>query len=248
MQEELLDEHGRVLARYDRRTRLELPYAAELEPVEATTGELVDALFRARSGWVFSAAPEICLEARSRGGTVIRHGHGYTYDLRTQPVPTERSVGELAEGLRFSEFTVGVEEIFPAYQRAFPPGHVDHGMDEEVERRDFGRLLAGEVLGPLLPCSGLVWDGDAVVAVAIITDRPGEPPMFGPWVAQVYRDPEPRYRGLGAALLRRSLALAARDGLPAIGLAVTEGNPARAVYEKLGFRHVDESMTVLIPA
>ncbi|GAA2787954.1 GNAT family N-acetyltransferase [Crossiella cryophila] len=247
MHEELLDGAGRVVATYERGTRMELPYADELRPVDIAPDDLVKLLFAERKGWVFSAAPEICQVAKASGGTVVRHAHCYSYDLRTQPVDPGWAAGPLPEGLRFSEFSATLDEIYRAYELAFPPGHVDHVLDPESERRNFARLLAGEVLGPVLPCSSLVWDGETVVGVIVVNDREGEPPLGGPWISQVYRDPAPRYRGLGTLLLRRALALGARAGLPAIGLAVTEGNPARWVYAKADFQHVEESMTVLIP-
>ncbi|MCO1578483.1 GNAT family N-acetyltransferase [Crossiella sp. SN42] len=247
MREELLDGTGRVVAHYDRRTRLDLPYAAELEPVDISAEDLVRLLFTERKGWVFSAGPEICLPAKANGGTVVRHAHAYSFDLREQQADPDWLNPPLADGLRAEEFTATLEEIFPAYQRAFPPGHVDHVLDAEGERANFAQLLAGEVLGPVLPCSGLIRDGEEVVGVVVVNDRAGDPPLLGPWIGQIYRDPAPRYRGLGMVLLRRAVALAAQAGLPAVGLAVTDGNPARWVYEKAGFRHVEESMTVLIP-
>ena len=51
----------------------------------------------------------------------------------------------------------------------------------------------------------------------------------------------PAHRGIGRALLERALALV--DG-PALGLMVTEGNPARALYEALGFRLVHTALVV----
>ena len=57
----------------------------------------------------------------------------------------------------------------------------------------------------------------------------------------------PGGRGAGRALLKRALGLATRDGLPALGLAVTEGNPARRLYEELGFRPLLTSFTVRMP-
>jgi GNAT superfamily N-acetyltransferase len=57
----------------------------------------------------------------------------------------------------------------------------------------------------------------------------------------VFRHPE--HRGVGRALLERALALA--DG-PALGLMVTVGNPAREVYELLGFRLVQAFLVVQI--
>ena len=45
-------------------------------------------------------------------------------------------------------------------------------------------------------------------------------------------------------LLRRALALGTRDGLPAIGLAVTHGNPAQGLYEAHGFVELRNVLTV----
>ena len=53
--------------------------------------------------------------------------------------------------------------------------------------------------------------------------------------------------GLGRLLLQRALGLAAELGLPALSLAVTDGNPARRLYQTLGFRHVSTSLNVLVP-
>lgn len=68
----------------------------------------------------------------------------------------------------------------------------------------------------------------------------------GPWVTEVFRHPDRSPRGLGSLMLSAVLSRAAADGLTEIGLAVTEGNPARRVYETLGFRLVGTSITVLI--
>jgi len=54
--------------------------------------------------------------------------------------------------------------------------------------------------------------------------------------------PEMQGRGLGAALLRDQLATAARDGLPT-RLQVLLVNPARQLYERLGFAIIDETPT-----
>jgi ribosomal protein S18 acetylase RimI-like enzyme len=47
----------------------------------------------------------------------------------------------------------------------------------------------------------------------------------------------PGYRGagLGGALVRAAVAEAGRRSVPALSLSVEEGNPARALYERLGF-------------
>jgi ribosomal protein S18 acetylase RimI-like enzyme len=58
---------------------------------------------------------------------------------------------------------------------------------------------------------------------------------------EVFR--HPAHPGVGRALVERALALT--DG-PALGLMVTEGNPARALYEALGFRLVRTALVVQI--
>jgi ribosomal protein S18 acetylase RimI-like enzyme len=62
--------------------------------------------------------------------------------------------------------------------------------------------------------------------------------------------PEMQGRGLGAAMLRDLIATAAREGLPT-RLQVLRVNPARRLYERLGFAVVGETPThylMLAPA
>jgi GNAT superfamily N-acetyltransferase len=130
-----------------------------------------------------------------------------------------------------------------AFQAAYEPGHVDHrdepdaralaALDSYVEGREFGPLLRGSGLA--------VAAGDAVVGALLIGTLPGDPPLNGPWLIEVFRHPE--HRGVGRALLERALAIA---DVPALGLMVTEGNPARGLYEALGFRLVLTALVVQI--
>lgn len=54
--------------------------------------------------------------------------------------------------------------------------------------------------------------------------------------------PEAQRRGLGAAIIRDILATAAREGLP-VRLQVLKVNPARRLYERLGFAIIGETPT-----
>lgn len=97
----------------------------------------------------------------------------------------------------------------------------------------------------LLRCSSLAVGEDGTVRGAVlINGTPGEPPTGRPWISQLFRHPDAR--GTGGPLLRRALALATRDGLPALGLAVTHGNLARGLYEAHGFAATLESLTVAL--
>ena len=103
--------------------------------------------------------------------------------------------------------------------------------------------IGRDYLGPLLPGSALAIGPDGDVAGAVlVNDSDGGPPFGGPWLSQIFRHPDAP--GLGTALLRRALAAGTRDGVPAIGLAVTHANPARARYAALGFAEVIESLSV----
>ena len=98
-------------------------------------------------------------------------------------------------------------------------------------------------MGPLLRAGGLALDAESnVVAAILVCASPGEPPFGGPWIIQFFR--APGAPGAGRALLRRALAIGARDGLPALSLAVTHGNPAIGVYAAHGFTDVLRSLTV----
>ena len=64
--------------------------------------------------------------------------------------------------------------------------------------------------------------------------------------------PEYQNRGVGSAVIRDVLAQAQAEGLP-VGLQVLKVNPARRLYERLGFNVVGETAThylmrAMIPA
>ena len=173
------------------------------------------------------------------GGVAARHAHAYSHDLRARPEPVRPPAGlELVPADRPAADLVG------AYAAAHPPDHVDFaaiaGEDSEAH---IAGLLGGR-LGRPLDCSGLAVDaGGRVAGAVLIASTPGiEPPFGGPWVMELFR--HPRHPGAGRALLLRALALARADGLPALGLAVTHGNPAERLYVALGFRRVFTALWV----
>ena len=52
-----------------------------------------------------------------------------------------------------------------------------------------------------------------------------------------------RRRGIGRAMLQELIGVAGSNGFHALSLSVNPFNPARVLYESLGFRKVDESGT-----
>ncbi|RBY79990.1 GNAT family N-acetyltransferase [Blastococcus sp. TF02-09] len=55
-----------------------------------------------------------------------------------------------------------------------------------------------------------------------------------------------RGEGLGLELVEAAVREARDRGLPALSLSVEEGNPARRLYERLGFRPVDAAAGTLL--
>jgi ribosomal protein S18 acetylase RimI-like enzyme len=80
-----------------------------------------------------------------------------------------------------------------------------------------------------------------------LVDRPGEAPEGGPWVIDIFRDPNSSVTGIGRALLIAVLTAARADQLPAISLAVSHGNTrAHRLYADLGFAVAEESWTLAL--
>ncbi|MEW9533350.1 GNAT family N-acetyltransferase [Microbispora sp. NPDC049125] len=215
-----------------------LPWA---DLVEVIGPAPADVIFSELRGWAVSAPPALGEELVRRGARLVRHAHEMACDLRAVPI----AAGEPPEGFRFVPCDRPAEQVFPAWRAAYPPGHPDHHPRDEAKalHEELAPLLGGRIIGRLLPCSVLAVDrGDEVVAGVLITDRDGTP-----WVPEVFRHPARSPRGLGGLLLAGAQARAVADGLTTLGLAVTEGNPARRLYERLGFTVVRTAMTVIVP-
>ncbi|MFE6050991.1 GNAT family N-acetyltransferase [Kitasatospora sp. NPDC056446] len=238
------DGGGTPVLRYQQGEREGRPWADLLEVLDGSADAA--GFIRAElPGWVVSGSPELGQRLVADGATVLRHAHTFRRDLRADPPPADWAGAPLREGLRAVPCDRAPEELFEAWRAAFAPGHVDHfpGDDAQALSERVATLLAGRAVGPVLPSSVLAVDPeDRVVAGAILTDRDGLP-----WVAEVFRHPLRGYRGLGADVLRRAVADAAARGLADVHLVVSEGNPARRLYESLDFLLQETSLTVIVP-
>ncbi|MER5353729.1 GNAT family N-acetyltransferase [Kitasatospora sp. NPDC002551] len=244
---------GAALLRYGLGEREGRPWADQLEVLDPRA-DLATAVAYVRTelaGWVVSGPVELGEELVRQGATVLRHGHTMRRELADAPPPAEGweawARTPLRDGFRAVACDRGAAALVPATLAAFGPGHPDHrpeeaGDDQPAVQR-LAELLAGEIIGPLLPSSALVVDDtDRVVAGAVLTDWDGLP-----WIASVFRDPALGYPGLGRDLLRRAVGEVALAGGNAVGLAVTEGNRARRLYEEMGFTATGTSLTVVVP-
>jgi GNAT superfamily N-acetyltransferase len=239
----ITDPSGRPVLSFVEGTRAGRPYA---DLAEVLGPGAVEVILREMPGWVVSGREDLGGRLLAAGGRRLRHAHNLSRDLRRDPAPP----GWAETGYGVVPYdAVPAAEIFPAWRAAYPSTHPDHHATDDAAllEQEFAPTLSGELYGPLLPCGGLLLRENRVVAGVLVGALKGDPPLGGPWVFDVFRDPNPRFAGLGAVMLRRALALATLHGLPALGLAVTEGNPARRLYERLGFRHTRSSITVIIP-
>lgn len=78
-------------------------------------------------------------------------------------------------------------------------------------------------------CADILLDGDEPVGLLKLLRSPGE------WeIVQIQLAPALQGRGIGRSLLRKILAHAARAGV-SVSLSVLKANPAKHLYEELGF-------------
>jgi GNAT superfamily N-acetyltransferase len=232
----LLDDRGRPVGSFLRAERDGRPLADLFEAAIAPD-EAVPAILAELRGWRIAADEPLAHALVAAGGKPGRHAHVYTHDLRELP--------PAPEGFRLAPLDQSPEELAPVLDAAFPPDHPDFadGRERQDPVAELRELLTEHQFGPVLACSGVALDAAGTpVAASIVTRAPGEPPFGGPWVILVFR--APGHPGTGRALLARALRIAARDGLPGLGLAVTHGNPAARLYEDIGFRRILSGMSV----
>ena len=244
--EVLVDRGGVAVARYVRGTRDGVPCAVRVEEM-GPRADVVGTLMESRRGWAVVGAEGLGTALVEAGATWVRHAHQMLRDLRADPPDPAWARLAPPAGLRSGPVEAGPTAPLAALgrlaRRAYPEGHPDHRTDADLRHLDDAHAaVLRHGSAPLCASSALVRDGDRPVAAALITDDPA-----GPWVLNLMRDPDPPYAGLGGLLLRRGLAVAAGHGDRSMGLAVSDGNPARHLYERLGFRPVASFVTVLIP-
>jgi GNAT superfamily N-acetyltransferase len=234
----LEDAGGRRLGRFIRSER-----RAELFTPEADIELTVNAIRSELAGWCVVSDEPFARVLLAGGGRLSRHSHLLSRNLRTEPV-TEAP--PMPDGLTLTPADRPPADLVPAFRAAFPPEHVDGpariGKDLQEE---LTYVLERGVAGPVLDCSRLaVGAGGNVHAAAIVTRLEGSPPFGGPWLAECFRDRDPRYAGAGRTLLEHVLLRATRDGLSTLGLAVTHGNRARDLYLDIGFREFFSALSV----
>jgi len=115
---------------------------------------------------------------------------------------------------------------------AYRGGVDDPDQPEAWHVEDLTAALAGRY-GRLLAVSAVVEGDDGLAAATLFTwwDEL-------PFLAFCLTRPDHRRRGLASGLIGAAARALAAEGHRQVHLVVTETNPARALYERLGFREV----------
>ena len=170
----------------------------------------------------------------------MRHGHDMVLELESVRPGPDWDRLDVPNGLRLAGLTEAAPRLGAAMFAAYQPGHPDAPASAEEAERRAREVMAGGP-GPVLepPSVALVDTSDEAVVGAVVVSRLG-PARWGwgggPWVAELFVVPGHQGRGLGRALLRRTIAWSHAAGEPRIGLTVTDGNPAELLYASAGFR------------
>lgn len=117
-------------------------------------------------------------------------------------------------------------------------GTIDDEYSEPREAlADAAQTLAGR-WGPLIDEASLVATADGDLVGAVVTVRDDAHDMV-PLLAHVLTDPSWQRRGVASWLVAESVGRLAGLQIEEVHLAVTRGNPAERVYERLGFRTIE---------
>ena len=151
------------------------------------------------------------------GGEALRHAHLMSHDLSERPPLPD------PPGYRLTDVDRPAADLMDAFRAAYPPGHsITATRPYEHALATLDDYLSGRAFGPLLRGSGLAVDRDGAVAGG----HPDRHAARRPAAQRTVADravPAPR------APRRRPRAARARPRArrrPALGLLVTEGNPA----------------------
>jgi ribosomal protein S18 acetylase RimI-like enzyme len=239
---DLLDGDGVVL-RYVEDVRDGLPLA---DLARVAPGRNVDEAARtvlARNpGWLIATEDSAFAEnLRAVGAEQIRHA--FVMSAETS-VHRDAAVVETVP-----RASIDAREFLAGWLAAYPAGHPDHeeGTDEDILARCWDWYDEPVWREREHRSSGLVVRDGQVIAGIIVSIRPQPAPFGGPWVHDIWRVPGASEPGTGSALIAQAMRLLDVDGQPVLGLTVSDGNPARRVYERLGFQPVLESWTLRLP-
>jgi GNAT superfamily N-acetyltransferase len=237
----LLDADGTPIARFQAVVRDGLRVADLFTRCPGIgVGQARDAVLADLRGALVCGDEELGRALVAAGGRQGRHAHVLSRDLRDPPSPPG-----VPPGLRIVAADRPASDLVAAFRAAYARDHPDFRAHPypEYPAAELAPLLEGRQVGPLMAASALAVDeAGGVVGAALVNRAPGDPPDSGPWLTQLFR--APNHPGTGRVLLQHVLAELAAAGEAALGLAVTDGNPAERLYRALGFQRAFTAFNV----
>ena len=211
------------------------PRAVVHAAADAPIPDLADAARRALPGHRLIVDDAALADALvERGLTLVRAA---TIMVLTLPVPSPAVPPPHVELRALQDTPAEYGEIM---RRAYPPDHPDHEHGDATPEGAAATIrgyLSGEIVGPVIAeASAEARLDGALAGVNVVSEMPDDDEFEGgPWITDLFVDPSAQGRGVGKALLGHAIEQLTALGRPTLGLAVTPGNPARGLYESLGF-------------
>jgi GNAT superfamily N-acetyltransferase len=234
---------GEVALRY-------FPYTQQRPTAERATvvgglDRAVAAALKQLKGWWFSSDDDSFIDALlANGATIARHVVLMSRNITSD----DRCTDAGPDGYQIQPIAAPPEQLAALAALAYPLDHVDHASSEEEGEKGFVDLLNGTLVGQYMAGpSGQILDGGELVATCIVNRGADNPPYGGPWVSEIFRHPDPRFAGLGRALMTHAIGELAAAGEETLSLVVTAENPAQRLYETLGFEVKGARRKLLIP-
>ncbi len=177
-------------------------------------------------------------ELLATGGRLRRLAHDMVVELMAAKAWPPQSA---PAGVRLERLDCDAEGLAVAHASATTRDHIDFAIWSGMDRAEYWRrLLEGNgPCGSILPApSGLFRDSrDGIVGAVVVTEMEATEWWAGdPWLPELFVVSDLQGHGLGALLLGHALRSCAQTGYTRLGLTVSEGNPARRLYERFGFQ------------
>ncbi|MFI7099611.1 GNAT family N-acetyltransferase [Streptomyces sp. NPDC050161] len=221
------------------------PRATSVRVEAGTPAQAAALLLRELPGWLVVTDDSVATGLIDAGATVQRRAHRYGWDLSLNPPdPAWLRPGLAAPLVLRSAAETPVDSLRELWLAAYAHGHPDRARYAQAEDglATLASLWRGELLGPVLPFSAVAADDQGPAAALTVHA------LESPWITQIFRDPAPRGRGLGSALIRYALTAAAGNGLRSLGASVTAGNVRSGrMFTRIGFRQLGDSVDLTLP-
>ena len=111
----------------------------------------------------------------------------------------------------------------------------------ESRRLDLEKKVLSGHYGPVVQSGSLmVFDGDTLIGYCLVVEIPCWGYERVPWYFDVIVHPDYHSKGIGSAMFMQSLNQLKEKDFDLVGLAVTQNNFAKKLYDKTGFTVVDD--------